>query len=146
MEETPRQQIKRQIEDHYESHVGPYLKPGHAQTRKEDIAAIGNAFHIETLAWAAGWKINGEGFCEPLYELKDLPCGCQDVYYADGTTDREHDHVECDGEPLDDSEDDDSEGPQKFCGNTRYHHPHYWDDNGRLVECDLVSISLYTHR
>lgn len=32
------------------------------------------------------------------YELRDLPCGCQDVIYADGTIDREHDHVECDGQ------------------------------------------------
>src|SRR5258708_30084151 len=33
------------------------------------------------------------------YKLKTLPCGCQDVIYADGTIDREHDHVECDGAP-----------------------------------------------
>jgi hypothetical protein len=32
-------------------------------------------------------------------KLVDLPCGCQDVYYEDGSVDREHDHVECDGLP-----------------------------------------------
>ena len=31
------------------------------------------------------------------YVLVDLPCGCQDVHYADGRIDYEHDHVECDG-------------------------------------------------
>jgi hypothetical protein len=31
------------------------------------------------------------------YKLVELPCGCQDVHYADGTIDREHDHVECPG-------------------------------------------------
>jgi hypothetical protein len=52
MSETPRDQIKRQIEDPDETYVGPYEKSGD------------NAFHIETLAWAAGLKINAEGFCE----------------------------------------------------------------------------------
>jgi hypothetical protein len=33
--------------------------------------------------------------------LVDLPCGCQDVHYACGYVDREHDHVACDGVPLD---------------------------------------------
>ena len=56
MEETPRDQIKRQIEDPDETHVGPYEKSGDC------------AFEIETLAWAAGWKINDEGYCEPLAE------------------------------------------------------------------------------
>jgi hypothetical protein len=37
---------------------------------------------------------------EPAFTLVDLPCGCQDVHYEDGTVDREHDHVECDGTPL----------------------------------------------
>lgn len=31
------------------------------------------------------------------YELVSLPCGCQDVHYADGRVEREHDYVECDG-------------------------------------------------
>lgn len=29
--------------------------------------------------------------------LADLPCGCQDVHYADGTRCYEHNHVQCDG-------------------------------------------------
>ena len=29
--------------------------------------------------------------------LVDLPCGCQDVRYGCGYTDREHDHVVCTG-------------------------------------------------
>lgn len=29
--------------------------------------------------------------------LVDLPCGCQDIHYADGTSCLEHNHVECDG-------------------------------------------------
>jgi hypothetical protein len=52
--ETPSEQIKRQIEDPDETHVGPYEKSGD------------NAFHIETLAWAAGLQITAEGFTEPL--------------------------------------------------------------------------------
>lgn len=31
--------------------------------------------------------------------LVDLPCGCQDVHYADGTVCYEHAHVECNGAP-----------------------------------------------
>lgn len=54
MQETPAEQIKRQIEDPDEKHVGPYEKNGD------------NAFHIETLAWAVGLKINDEGWTEPL--------------------------------------------------------------------------------
>ena len=34
------------------------------------------------------------------HTLADLPCGCQDVHYACGYVDREHDHVVCDGSPL----------------------------------------------
>jgi hypothetical protein len=34
---------------------------------------------------------------EDGYELVDLPCGCQDVVYADGRICHEHDHVKCDG-------------------------------------------------
>lgn len=29
--------------------------------------------------------------------LVELPCGCQDVHYACGYVDREHDHVDCPG-------------------------------------------------
>jgi hypothetical protein len=29
------------------------------------------------------------------FTVEDLPCGCQDVRYACGYVDREHDHVEC---------------------------------------------------
>lgn len=50
MHETPKEQIKRQIEDPDEMFVGPYEKCGD------------NAFHIESLAWAAGLEINDEGF------------------------------------------------------------------------------------
>lgn len=32
--------------------------------------------------------------------LENLLCGCQDVHYACGYIDREHDHVLCDGTPL----------------------------------------------
>ena len=35
-------------------------------------------------------------------KIVDLPCGCQDVYYDDGSIDYEHDHVECDGTPSND--------------------------------------------
>ncbi len=31
--------------------------------------------------------------------MQTLPCGCQDMHLADGTTDREHDHVDCPGLP-----------------------------------------------
>jgi hypothetical protein len=31
------------------------------------------------------------------FRLVDLPCGCQDVHYACGYIDREHDHVVCTG-------------------------------------------------
>lgn len=31
--------------------------------------------------------------------LVDLPCGCQDVHYVDGTICFEHAHVECDATP-----------------------------------------------
>lgn len=29
------------------------------------------------------------------FELVDLPCGCQDMHYACGYIDREHDYVQC---------------------------------------------------
>lgn len=54
MPETPKEQIRRQIEDPEERFVGPYEKNGD------------NALAIETLAWAAGWTITAEGFTEPL--------------------------------------------------------------------------------
>lgn len=54
MNETPEAQIKRQIEDPDETHVGPYEKNGD------------NAFAIESLAWAVGLRINAEGYTEPL--------------------------------------------------------------------------------
>lgn len=50
MHETPKEQIKRQIEDPDERIVGPYEKCGD------------NAIHIESLAWAAGLEITDEGF------------------------------------------------------------------------------------
>lgn len=31
------------------------------------------------------------------FTLTGLPCGCQDVHYACGYVDREHDHVDCAG-------------------------------------------------
>lgn len=40
--------------------------------------------------------------CPPA--LIDLPCGCQDVYYACGYADHEHDHVVCDRQPADGTE------------------------------------------
>ena len=33
------------------------------------------------------------------FTLVELPCGCQDVHYACGYTDREHDYVACPGIP-----------------------------------------------
>ncbi len=33
------------------------------------------------------------------FTLINLACGCQDVAYACGFLDREHDHVVCDGQP-----------------------------------------------
>lgn len=38
---------------------------------------------------------------KPGYVLVDLDCGCQDVHFANGDVDREHDHVECTGFPDD---------------------------------------------
>ena len=43
-----------------------------------------------------------EDVYEPLadacsFYLVDLPCGCQDVAYACGYIDHEHDHVTCSG-------------------------------------------------
>lgn len=35
------------------------------------------------------------------HTLVTLVCGCQDVRYACGYLDREHDHVACDGKPAD---------------------------------------------
>lgn len=35
--------------------------------------------------------------------LVQLPCGCADVHYPDGTVCREHTHVECDGTPNGDT-------------------------------------------
>ena len=57
--ETPSEQIKREIEDPDAEFVGPYRKNGFD-------ADTDNAFAIEALAWAAGWKINAEGYCEPM--------------------------------------------------------------------------------
>ena len=37
----------------------------------------------------------------PDFVLVNLDCGCQDVHFADGIVDREHDHVECTGFPDD---------------------------------------------
>ena len=48
--ETPKEQIKRQIEDPDSRFVGPFEKDGR------------NAFLIETIAWAAGLRITDEGF------------------------------------------------------------------------------------
>ncbi len=31
------------------------------------------------------------------FSYVNLPCGCQDVHYADGTVCFEHAHVDCDG-------------------------------------------------
>jgi hypothetical protein len=38
------------------------------------------------------------------FVLIELPCGCQDVHYACGYTDREHDYVNCSGCPRAESE------------------------------------------
>lgn len=35
-----------------------------------------------------------------ILKMVNLPCGCQDIYYADGEVDREHDWIECDGSPM----------------------------------------------
>jgi hypothetical protein len=35
-----------------------------------------------------------------VYAYLDLPCGCQDVIYTDGSVCIEHNHVQCDGEPI----------------------------------------------
>lgn len=51
--ETPKEQIKRQIEDPDDEFVGPYRKSGE------------RANDIENLAWAAGLRITDEGFAEP---------------------------------------------------------------------------------
>ena len=51
-----RDQIKHQIDHPDERFVGPYEKNGEGD----------NAFAIETLAWAAGLKINDEGYAEEV--------------------------------------------------------------------------------
>ncbi len=48
---------------------------------------------MTTCCGQAGWAAGLD------YELVDLPCGCQDVHYADGTVCFEHAHVDCDGTP-----------------------------------------------
>lgn len=50
MTETPKEQIKRQIDHPDEEFVGAYRKCGD------------NALHIEELAWAAGLVITPEGY------------------------------------------------------------------------------------
>ena len=35
-----------------------------------------------------------------ILNIDYLPCGCQNIYYADGEIDREHDWLECDGSPM----------------------------------------------
>lgn len=50
MTETPKEQIKRQIDHPDEKFVGPYEKCGQ------------NENAIETLAWAAGLEITSEGY------------------------------------------------------------------------------------
>lgn len=35
------------------------------------------------------------------YTEVEIPCGCVDIHYFDGSVDREHDHVECDGRSED---------------------------------------------
>jgi hypothetical protein len=47
---TPKDQIRRQIDDPGEEFVGAYRKCGD------------NALHIEELAWAAGLTITSEGY------------------------------------------------------------------------------------
>ena len=48
-----------------------------------------------------GPALSGDAFSPEAdacpFVLEDLPCGCQDVRYACGWTDREHDHVNCPG-------------------------------------------------
>jgi len=56
MEENPRDQIKREIEDPDEEFVGPYQKSGGAD----------NAHAIEVLAWAAGLEITDEGYAKEV--------------------------------------------------------------------------------
>lgn len=64
-----------------------------------------DATHIEIaqrMSDAGGTSCTGGH--EPHYPcmdctLVDLPCGCQDVQFADGTACFEHAHVECDGTP-----------------------------------------------
>lgn len=50
MTDSPKEQIKRQIDHPDEKFVGPYPKDGD------------HAFDIETLAWAAGLEITSEGY------------------------------------------------------------------------------------
>jgi hypothetical protein len=42
-------------------------------------------------------------------EVVDLPCGCQDVRYVDGTVCHEHNHVVCEGQPKTAEGDDECE-------------------------------------
>lgn len=48
--ETPKEQIRHQIDHPDEKFVGPYPKGGE------------HVFDIETLAWAAGLEITSEGY------------------------------------------------------------------------------------
>lgn len=43
------------------------------------------------------WRNQGSSRDAADYVLEDLACGCQDVHYANGEVDREHDHVQCAG-------------------------------------------------
>lgn len=42
-------------------------------------------------------KLSEDQFADCPYELIELPCDCQDVHYACGFTDYEHDLVICPG-------------------------------------------------
>lgn len=57
------------------------------------LAAIGPEEDRETAEWPTAPVAPPESD----YELVQLPCGCQDVHYADGRVEREHDYVACDG-------------------------------------------------
>ncbi len=37
---------------------------------------------------------------DPIIVVNNLVCGCQDLYYASGFVDYEHDHIVCDGKPI----------------------------------------------
>jgi hypothetical protein len=59
-----------------------------------DAALAGWEYGMDAAVWQPG-PVCPDPHLD--YEMAELPCGCQDILFADGCIDREHDHVACDG-------------------------------------------------